>query len=175
MMKMNKPTSCDSSVLINFLRINRIDLLGKCSHTFFITDHVVEEISSLFPAQRACLEFGLEQKILQKINVELPGEFELFTSLNESRQLGAGECAAIAVASHRGYYLTIDDNQAIKKTMGLIGSSQIFRTQDLIVMMIREQILEVAEADHLIEIWATQHRFKLKIKSFSELVISSLY
>jgi hypothetical protein len=36
--------------------------------------------------------------------------------------------------------------------------------------MIQEQLLEIDEADHLIGIWATQHRFKLKIQSFRELM-----
>lgn len=36
--------------------------------------------------------------------------------------------------------------------------------------MIHEQLLEIEEADRLIEVWATQHRFKLKIKSFRELM-----
>jgi predicted nucleic acid-binding protein len=166
---MNKNTSCDASVIINFLRIKRMDLFEKCSHSFFITDHVQDEISNYYPDQRACLEDGLYQNILQKLNVESSQEFATFTDLNKSGQLGAGECAAIAVASHRGYNLAIDDNQAIKKALGLSSPPNIFRTQDLMLLMIQEELLEIDEADHLIEIWATQHRFKLKIKSFREL------
>ena len=167
---MNKETSCDASILINFLRINRIDLLKKSTHSFYITDHVQDEISTFYPHQRACLESGLSQKILQKINIESPQEFATFANLNKSRQLGAGECAAIAIAVHRGFYLAIDDTRAIKKSLELLPLSRIFRTQDLILLMIQEQILSVEEADHLIEIWATQHRFKLKLKSFGELI-----
>jgi hypothetical protein len=96
-------------------------------------------------------------------------ELTLFARLNQSGQLGAGECAAIAVACHRGYYLAIDDNQAIKKTMEIASPPKIFRTQDLILLMIQEQVLEIDEADHLIEIWSTHHRFKLKMTSFREL------
>lgn len=171
---MNKNTSCDASVLINFLRIDRLDLLEKCTHSFFITDHVQDEISNYYPSQRTCLEDGLHRNILQKANVESSEEFTLFANLNKSRQLGAGECAAIAVAIHRGYYLAIDDNQAIKKAQGLLSPHCILRTQDLILLMINEQLLALEEADHLIEIWATRHRFKLKIKSFRELLHSPL-
>ena len=166
---MNKNTSCDASVLINFLKIDRIDLLEKCSHSFFITDHVEEEISTCYPNQKSCLESGLKNNSLQKICVDSFEEIALFADLNRSGQLGAGECAAIAVASHRGYYLAIDDNQAIKKTIGLLEPHFVLRTQDLICLMIQEQILEIEAADQLIEMWATQHRFKLNIRSFSEL------
>ncbi len=167
-----KNTSCDASFLINFLKINRIDLLEKCSFSFFITDHVQEEISNYYPAQRSCLEQGMRQYVLQKINVEFLEEFTLFANLSKSGQLGAGECAAIAVASHRDYFLAIDDNQAIKKALELSSPPPIFRTQDLILLMIKEELLEIEEADHLIELWATQHRFKLKIESFRELIYS---
>lgn len=160
---MNKNTSCDASALINFLRINRLDLLEKCTHSFFITDHVVDEISNYYPDQRACLEYGLYQNILQKINVESSQEFAIFADLSKSGQLEAGECAAIAVASHRGYSLAIDDNQAIKKALELASHPYVLRTQDLILLMIREQLLEIDEADHLIEIWATQHRFAIAL------------
>ncbi len=169
---MNKPISRDSSVLINFLRINRLDLFEKCSYSFFITDHVQDEISTCFPDQLDCLMRGLNQNTLQKVNVESPKEFSVFADLCQSGQLGAGECAAIAVASCREYCLAIDDTQAIKKTKDLLPPSSLVRTQDLILIMIQEQLLDIEEADKLKETWAMQHRFKLKIKSFSELVHS---
>ncbi|HSW85980.1 MAG TPA: hypothetical protein VLG49_00610 [Rhabdochlamydiaceae bacterium] len=171
---MSKNTSCDASVLINFLKIKRIDLLEKCSHSFFITDHVQDEITTHYPDQRAYLERALHQNILQRANVEASQEFTIFAELGKSGQLGSGECAAIAVASHRQYYLAIDDNQAIKKASGLLSSHFILRTQDIVVVMIQEQLLGIDEADDLIETWAAQHRFKLKIKSFRELVSSPL-
>jgi predicted nucleic acid-binding protein len=171
---MNKTTSCDSSVLINFLRVDRLDLIDRCSFSFVITDHVMEEISNCFSEQRDRLEGGLVRKIIQIANVEAPEEFELFGKLSETGQLGAGECAAIAIAVHREYHLAIDDNQAIRKTTGLLPSSRILRTQDLVLTMIQEQILELNDADKLIQIWADQHRFKLPIKSFSELLNFSI-
>lgn len=169
---MNKDTSCDTSVLINFLKIDRIDLLKKCSCSFFVTDHVQDEIATHYPDQCTRLEAALGEKVLQKANVETPREFALFAELSKSGQLGSGECAAIAIASHRGYYLAIDDNQAIKKTSELLLPHLILRTQDLILLMIQEHLLEIDEADTLITVWATQHRFKLKIKSFRELILS---
>ncbi len=167
---MTKNTSCDTSVLINFLNINRIDLFKRCSYAFFITDHVQDEISNLYPAQQTALDYGLRQKVLQKANVESIQEFDIFANLSQTGQLGAGECAAIAIASHRGYCLAIDDNQVIKKALGLPFPPPILRTQDLILLMIHERLLEIDEADSLIEVWSTQYRFRLKIKSFRELL-----
>lgn len=171
---MNRKGCCDTSVLINFLKINRLDLLEKCSYSFFVTDHVQEEITTHYAEQKILLEKGLQQKIFHKANVETSEEFNLFAELSKSGQLGAGECAAIAIASIRGYYLAIDDVQAIKKASSLIQPNFILRTQDLLLQLIQDRLLEVEEADQLIELWAKKHRFKLKIKSFKELVVLSL-
>jgi hypothetical protein len=167
---MNKNASLDTSVLINFLKIDRIDLLEKCSYSFFITDHVQDEVTTLYPAQLKTLETGLSKQIFQSANVETNEEFNIFAQMSQTGQLGSGECAAIAIAAHRNYYLAIDDAQAIKKASSLIAPHLILRTQDLVLQMIQDHLLEVEEADTLIEVWAKEHRFKLKIKSFKELV-----
>ncbi len=172
---MIKNISCDASVLINFLKINRIDLLEKCSRSFYITDHVQDEITTHYADQRTRMESALHQNVLQKANVQTPHEFAIFAELSKEGLLGTGECAAIAVASHRQYHLAIDDNQAIKKASGLLPPHSILRTQDLVSLMIQEQLLEIDAADALIQEWATQHRFKLKIKSFKEMVPSGTF
>jgi predicted nucleic acid-binding protein len=157
---------CDTSVLINFLRINRLDLLQNYSHCFLITDHVQAEISDHYPDQQNRFQAGLEIEIFKMISVDDAKEMELFGQLASSGQLGAGECAAIAVASHRKHKLAIDDIRAIKKAKSVIASDAILRTQDLLVEMIKEKVIEIESADELIELWATQHRFKLPIQSF---------
>lgn len=48
--------------------------------------------------------------------------------------------------------------------------ASILRTQDLIVGMIQEQVIDLESADTLIPLWAMEHRFKLKIQSFKELL-----
>ena len=66
---MNKNISCDTSVLINFLKIKRIDLLQECSYSFFITDHVQNEITECFPQQYSLLKSALDQNVLTKVTV----------------------------------------------------------------------------------------------------------
>jgi predicted nucleic acid-binding protein len=86
-----------------------------------------------------------------------------------SMLLGAGECATIAVAVHRGYFLAIDDNPAIKKAELLMLSDKILRIQDIWVGMIRENLLSFEAANQLLLNWATDHRFKLKIPTIKDL------
>lgn len=159
---------CDTSVIINFLNISRLDLLVRYSHTFWITEHVHKEITLDYPAQQQLLQNALENLTIQK-TAEGSEELELFINLIKSGQLGSGECSSIAVAAHRGYFLAIDDNKAIKKAELLISPKMIFRTQDILVGMIKEDLLDFEAADQLLQSWATFHRFKLKIPTIKNL------
>lgn len=160
---------CDTSVLLNFLKINRLDLLAQYSHAFWVTDHVCREITIDYPAQQKLFQYAFETSVIQKICVDDPQELALFIELIKKRQLGAGECATIAAAVHRGYFLAIDDNQTIKKAELLMSSSKILRTQDILVGMIKENLLSFEAADQLLLNWATYHRFKLKIPTIKDL------
>ena len=166
--------ACDTSVLINFVKIDQCHLFQKHSHSFWVTDHVQDEIKSSYPKQQLRFEKALNQGIFRKTTIQDPEEFNLFSKLRQSGQLGSGECAVIALATHRKYKLAIDDNQAIKKAETLLPPASILRTQDLIVSMIQENIIDLAAADKLIYLWSTEHRFKLKIQSFKELMEPTL-
>lgn len=43
----------DTSVLVNFLRIDRMDLIGAHPASFIVTDHVAIEIADTYPDQQA--------------------------------------------------------------------------------------------------------------------------
>ena len=46
---------------------------------------------------------------------------------------------------------------------------RILTTQDLMVSMIHEDLLDIAEADRIKDDWALRHRFRLKLRSFREI------
>lgn len=160
----------DTSVLINFLKIDRLDLLGNCSLHFLVTDHVRGEITDSFPEQLQRFQSGLQQHILEEISVAETTEIEIFSTLMQQGKLGIGECSAISVAIHRKHPLAIDDSLAIKSTLSLAPHLPILRTQDLMVKMIQEGVLNISDADSILQDWAKNHRFKLKIMTFKELL-----
>ena len=169
------PHSCaivvmDASVLVNFLRIDRVDLIAGLPHRFTLTDHVADEVSDRYPEQRQRLVAAFDAGILSEVVVTSPEELSIFGSLSASRRLGAGECSAIAVAVHRQHVLAIDDRQAIVQAQRTDPSIPIVTTQDLVVSMIRTGLLTVMEADALKDEWATKHRFRLKLNSFQDLL-----
>ena len=160
----------DASVLINFLRIDRMDLIASHSHRFLVTDHVEAEVTDFYPDQRTRLDDALQAGVLEQVSVDDRREVALFGALAGSGRLGAGERSAIALAICRGYTLAIDDRRAMKQARGESSTLRILTTRDLVVTMIRENLLDVSEADGLKDAWAEHHQFRLPIKSFSDLI-----
>ena len=160
----------DASVLINFLRINRTDLLAGHSHDFIATDHVAAEITDRYPDQQQRFNAALGAGAITEARVATPKEVRLFGSLFAAGRLGAGECSAIALAVSHRYILAIDDRLATTLARSADATLRILATQDLVVSMIRENLLDVAEADRLKRDWATRHRFRLKLDSFQDLI-----
>lgn len=164
----------DASVLINFLRIDRMDLIGAYPGSFIVTDKVADEIS--YPDQKNRYETALSLRYLVQQKIDDPIEVEEFLRLDlkYGQHLGAGELSAIAVALNRNYLLAIDDNRAVRDVLREIGFSdrpnRIIRTQDIVVELIERNFLTLKEAELIKVDWETNHRFKLKTSSFRELL-----
>ena len=159
----------DASVLMNFLRIDRLDLFARHSHDFVVTDHVAAEVADRFPDQRKRFASAIDAGALWQKSITSPEELSLFGSLSASGRLGAGECSAIAVAVHRRIMLAIDDRQAIVQARRTDQSLRILTTQDLMVSMMGEGLLGIEEADSIKDDWAARHRFRLKLHSFRDI------
>lgn len=160
----------DTSVLINFARINRFDLLGSHpKYSFFLTDHVRDEILEHFCEQSAAVNSAVEIGILGEISGNSAEELEDFGRFLEMKTLGVGECSAIAVAKNRSLVLAIDDIPARKQAVKFDSTLVLVGTVDIVVSLIREGVLSVDEADKIKVLWETEHRFQLKFASFADL------
>ena len=162
----------DTSVLINFLRIDRMDLIGAHPASFIATDHVAAEITGTYPDQQARYAAALNAAQLLEQRIDDLAELEMFLRLAAKGRLGAGERAAIAVALNRGCALAIDDSRAIQRALQEAALGQnaltILPTHDVMIELIRRRTITVEAADAILLDWATNHRFKLKIASFRE-------
>ena len=158
----------DTSVLINFLCIDRMDLIGRHPQRFLATDHVGAEITSSYPEQLARYQAAVASGQIDTCSVIDPEELSL---LKPGEMLGAGECSAIAVAIRRRYPIAIDDNRAVKRAIREVGAKlEVVRTADVMVRLIRAGILDIATADRIKDDWELHHRFKIKTDSFRDLL-----
>lgn len=164
----------DTSVLINFLKIDRMDLVGSHPAGFLATDHVRDEISDRYPAQIERYAAALKAGLVSEESVVDPVEVALFGRLSATPRLGPGECSAIAVALNRHHALAIDDGRAIRHALreaGLAGYAiTILRTQDVIVELIRASVLTLSQADEIKAVWEAHHRFRISVRSFADLL-----
>lgn len=157
-------------MLVNFLRIDRMDLIAAVSYDFLVTDHVADEIASGYEEQQARYQEALNSNVLTQVALIDAQELEVFAMLADSQRLGIGECSAIACAVCNGHALAIDDRRAIREARNAQGDLAIVRTEGLVVAMIGEQLLTVEEADLIKKDWADNHRYKLQFDSFAELL-----
>jgi hypothetical protein len=79
----------DTSVLINFLRIDRMDLIGRHPQRFLATDHVDAEITNDYAEQRTRYQNAVASGLLDTCTVVHPEEVELFLRLGPGERLGA--------------------------------------------------------------------------------------
>jgi predicted nucleic acid-binding protein len=164
----------DTSVLINFLRIDRMDLIAAHPASFIATDHVAAEIVDAHPEQQARYAAARNAALITEQRIDDLAELELFLRLGAKGRLGVGERSALAVALNRKCTLAIDDSRAIQRAIdeaGIGGNPLlIMRTQGIVVELIRKGIISVEAADAILVDWATNHCFKLKIASFQDLL-----
>jgi predicted nucleic acid-binding protein len=159
----------DTCVLINFAAIGRLDLLASHPlYTFVITDHVREEIKEHYSEQFDAVNAAIGDGMLTEIAADQPGELTDFAALVARKNLGNGECSAIAVARNRSIPLAIDDRRARNRATQFESSIVLLSTESLMVDLIQDDILTVADADAIKLDWETNHSFTLKFASFAE-------
>lgn len=158
----------DTSVLVNFLCLDKVSLLvALAGRKFVITDHVRAEITDHYPDQLRRLEQALVAGHLEEIAVTDISEVALFATLTTTG-LGIGECSAIAVAVIRNWAIAIDDKTACKRIAKLFPALTVLTTESLMVSLIQAGALTVAEADTMKSDWEMNYRFRLSFGSFAE-------
>ena len=161
----------DSSTLVNFLKIDRADLLASHpGYRFIVVDAVRNEVTKYYPAQVARLEAAFAAGQLfpdQPAAATSIAELAAFAAM-ASIKIGVGERAAIAAAKTRGLPLAMDDERAWKRA----GSSlSRLDTVSVMVALIKAGVVDVAAADAIKSDWESNHKFiKKHFSSFAELI-----
>lgn len=165
------PVVLDTSVLINFLAIDRVDLLAHHpQYRFLVSEHVRNEVTAHYQDQLFRLEAALRERALEETRVEAIEELALFAQLTKNPRLGLGECAAIAAAVTRAQPLAIDDKAARKAALDVAPGQVLVDTQSIMLSLVSAGVLTLAQADTIKTTWEEGHNFRLKIGSFAELL-----
>ena len=98
----------DANVLINFIKIDRLNILQQLQmYSFFLSSEVYDEIS--YPKQRLVLDQALNEGWLKKTEITDPNELRSYAQYR--RQMGNGEAACLAIAICRQWTMACDERK----------------------------------------------------------------
>lgn len=143
----------DSSTLISFLRVNRVDLLVAYPAKFMVPLQVADEV--LWPDQKGRLRDALQRGSLESCAISGANEGDTFLELTDDSSLGSGERSVIAIGLWRNWAMAMDDKDAIRaavrQTHTLGKKPRIIRTRDILGHLVAAGVLTREEADTLVE------------------------
>ncbi len=161
----------ETSVLVNFLKIDRTDLLASHpDYRFVVVDFVRDEVTKRYAMQVARIQAAFTAGHLSPDGPPAttnPAELAVFAAMG-TLKIGEGERAAIAAANARGLPLAMDDDRAWKRAGAFCTAVSRESTVTVMVALIKAGVIDVAQADAIKADWEANHRFKLLFGSFSE-------
>jgi predicted nucleic acid-binding protein len=137
----------DSSFLINFLAIDRMDILNQLPQfRFSVVNHVRAEIR--YESHRVRLEAAMESGGVTEIEISDPAEILLYDELRSF--LGDGESASLAVAVSRLWVIAADEKGRFRRELFVRqGENYLLDTLGALLTAIKSDIITVAEAEAL--------------------------
>lgn len=162
-----RTVAVDASVLINFLHLDRTDLLAAfAGWRFVVPEEVVEEIRR--EEQRARLQQALT---LGHLAVEASTDLEeIALALDLRAVMDRGEAACLASAIHRGWSIACDERGPfLREARDRIGLARLLDTPGLLLLAIRRGLLSIEGADAL-KAQLEAHRFRMRFASFADIL-----
>ena len=157
----------DASVLINLLRVDRIEICGRIpAFEFVVSEHVVAEISN--PTQSDRLAAAIEAGVFEVVSIRDVSGLQQFSELTE--RLGRGEAACLVIAEAAGYSIASDERGLFARLVaGRLGAGRLLTTPDLYLAAIRAGLLTVREAD-ADTVLLEGRRFRMRFASFADIL-----
>ena len=158
---------CDTCILVNFARIRRLDLIVEHpDYSFVVPEQVLDEMTE--PVQRALVDAALANGGLGLIVSSDIAEITKAVELR--RHMDRGEAVALAVASHRGWWIATDEGRKTRRmVIEEVGAQRLLTTPAILLACIRAGVLSVADAD-AIKLELEKHRFRMAFISFADLL-----
>jgi len=132
----------DNTVLSNFAKVNKLDLLKKAFERVYITEQVLEEF-----------RMGVKRGVLPNVSLDFEvlklreEEMELYNSLRV--KLGKGEASCLAIAKNRNMKFLTDDSDA-RKVANILGIP-VSGTIGVLVRCIEKNIISKEEANQILK------------------------
>jgi predicted nucleic acid-binding protein len=141
------PIGFDSSVLINFCAVHRLDVLVAASPSpRYVLADVLEELE---PDCRQQVDELVGRDQLAAATLEGRDELERWATY--TLRLDAGEAATLAAAAARGWSIAVDERAARRIAAQDIGTNRITGTVGILRAAVTENHLTIDEGDGLLQ------------------------
>lgn len=157
----------DSSFLINFLVLDRMDILGELAQfRLHVLNHVRAEIR--YENQRARLQAAVDSGIMTEIEITDPSEILMYAEFRQF--LGDGESASLAVAVSRRWVIAADEKGRFRRELfGRLGENYLLDTAGALVTAIKAGAISVELAEAL-RAQLRGNRFEMDPRPFDEMI-----
>jgi predicted nucleic acid-binding protein len=158
--------AADANILINFIHLQRVDLLGYLTeYDFVIPQEVRGEITD--PGQRAAVRGAIDAGILRLVVIEDVQTLRLFAEL--TGLMGRGEAACLSLAITQDWLIASDEKRRFRReALARLGTGRLINTPGLLLLSIRAGLITIEEADAM-KALLEQRRFRMKFASFRDL------
>lgn len=141
------PIGFDSSVLINFCAVRRLDLLvAACTLPRYV---LVDVLGELEPDCRQQVDQLMARDELAAVSLE--GRDELERWARYTLRLDAGESATLAAAASRGWSIAVDERAARRIAAEDLGPDRLTGTVGVLSAAVAQSRLTIEEGDRLLE------------------------
>jgi len=155
----DREVATDTSLLLNFLRIDRTDILGGLpGFRFHVLNHVVNEVTQEPEASR--LQTALAQGHVVEFELTHLDAIADYDTLRLN--LGDGEAATIAAAAHLRWIVGMDEKgRAKREAADRVGDQNLLNTPGILVHAVRVGLLTLGEAEQ-IRLDLAAHSYQIK-------------
>lgn len=170
---MVRKVAIDTSVLINFALLDRLDLLAALPGVSMVVLPEVEAELARPELVARCRE-GFERRWLIRLTAAERaasgvGHLESVAALR-ARGLDLGESACLAIAAARGWLVACDERRLfLRVATEVLGPGRVVDTPMILLAAIRSGALDVAGADRAKDVLA-MHRYRMSFGSFAGLL-----
>lgn len=148
----------DTDVLLEFIRTQRLDLLGRNpAYRFIVPDNVYVEIEE--PSQKERLDQAIDRDFFPRARLVQPEALDLYQKIR--KRLDKGESACIALSAVNGWYVASDETGALDEVAeAYLGRRKVIRSADILLTAIKRDLLDVREADKLKTAFDKEYSFR---------------
>lgn len=140
-------TTIDANVLLEFIRTEELELLGRNpDYQFIVPDTVYREIN--VPSHKQRLDQAISRDFFRRAQLVQEDALNLYQRIR--RRLDKGESACIALSAVNDWYVASDEVGALDKVAEAhVGHRRVVRSADILLSAIAHNLVTVQRADEL--------------------------